>query len=133
MPVHLDPKGIMVSLGLEDGGRVQKYFVNSCYKHMDKYVPLGDTSNLRTIVTFDDEGITYEMPYARYQYYGEREDGTHQVSNYTTPGTGPYWDERMWSVESQNVIKEVPKNGVTILNVSIRKFIRQKNHLAKRK
>ena len=27
--------------------------------------------------------------------------------NYTTPGTGPYWDKRMVSAEMQDVVKEV--------------------------
>ena len=73
---------------------------------MDKYVPM-DVGNLRTIVDIQANSITYESPYARYQYYGIREDGTHKVRHYTTPGTGPYWDKRMWSAEGQNVVNEV--------------------------
>ena len=30
-----------------------------------------------------------------------------KVVNYTTPGTGPYWDERMKSADMQNVVAEV--------------------------
>ncbi|MBO7079512.1 MAG: capsid protein [Bacilli bacterium] len=108
MAQHIDPKGIKISLGLDTNGDVQKFLVNTCYKHMDKYVPKRE-GNLRTIVTFDNTGVTYEMPYARYQYYGEREDGTHQVHNYTTPGTGPYWDERMMSAEREKIIREVQR------------------------
>ena len=107
MPVELKPTSeIKARLGLEPNGRVQKFFTNTCYKHMDKYVPRRD-DNLRTIVDVEDDSITYETPYARYQYYGVREDGTHQVRNYTTPGTGTYWDKRMVSAEMQDVIKEV--------------------------
>ena len=73
---------------------------------MDKYVPY-DTGDLRTIVDIQPSWITYEVPYARYQYYGVREDGTHRVINYTTPNTGTYWDKKMWSAEGQDVIKEV--------------------------
>lgn len=112
MPVHLDPKGIKLELGINAGGKVQKYFVNTCYKHMDRFVPrrLGEKGgSLRETVTFDDSGITYEMPYARYQYYGEREDGTHKVKNYSTQGTGPYWDERMWNVDREKIVQEVQK------------------------
>lgn len=97
---------IVARLGLEPNGRVQKFFTNTCYKHMDKYVPM-DTGNLRTIVDIKSNSITYESPYARYQYYGMREDGSHKVRNYTTPGTGPYWDKRMVSAEMQDVVKEV--------------------------
>ena len=109
MPVKLKPTStIKARLGIEPNGRVQKFFTNTCYKHMDKYVPK-DEGNLRTIVDVESNSITYEQPYARYQYYGMRDDGTHVVKNYTTPGTGPYWDKRMWSAEKQDVIKEVQK------------------------
>lgn len=107
MPVKIKPTSqIKARLGIEPNGRVQKFFTNTCYKHMDKYVPK-DEGNLRTIVDIEDNSITYESPYARYQYYGVREDGTHKVKNYTTPGTGPYWDKRMVSAEMQDVVKEV--------------------------
>lgn len=109
MPVKLKPTStIKVRLGIEPNGRVQKFFTNTCYKHMDKYVPK-DEGNLRTIVDIESNSITYEQPYARYQYYGMRDDGTHVVKNYTTPGTGPYWDKRMVSAEMQDVVKEVQK------------------------
>jgi hypothetical protein len=108
MPVKMQPTSVIkAKLGIETDGRVQKFFTNTCYKHMDKYVPKGDTGNLRTIVDVESNSITYEMPYARYQYYGVREDGTHEVKNYTTPGTGTYWDKRMVSAEIQDVVKEV--------------------------
>lgn len=107
MPVKLKPTSqIKARLGIEPNGRVQKFFTNTCYKHMDKYVPKRE-GNLRTIVDIDADRITYESPYARYQYRGMREDGSRPVRNYTTPGTGPYWDKRMVSAEMQDVVKEV--------------------------
>ena len=107
MPVKLKPTSkIKANLGLNPNGKVQKFFTNTCYKHMDKYVPK-DEGNLRTIVDIQPDSITYEMPYAHYQYIGMREDGTHFVKNYTTPGTGPYWDKRMVSAEMQDVVREV--------------------------
>lgn len=107
MPVKLQPtSSIKIALGIESNGRVQKFFTNTCYKHMDKYVPM-DNGDLRTNVDIQVNSITYEMPYARYQYYGVREDGTHKVRKYTTPGTGPYWDKRMASAESDKIVQEV--------------------------
>jgi len=107
MPVKLNPTSqIKARLGIDPNGRVQKFFTNTCYKHMDKYVPM-DNGDLRTIVDIQANSITYEMPYAKYQYYGIREDGTHEVKNYTTPGTGTYWDKRMVSAEMQDVVQEV--------------------------
>ena len=107
MSVKMKPTStIKAHLGINPDGRVQKFFATTCRKAMDKYVPM-DSGDLRTIVTVRPDSITYEMPYARYQYYGVRNDGSHQVKNYTTPGTGTYWDKRMWSAEGQNVIQAV--------------------------
>lgn len=107
MPIKLKPAGVIKArLGLEPNSRVQSFFTNTCYTHMDKYVPK-DKGNLRTIVDIQSNSITYESPYAEYQYYGMRKDGTREVNNYTTPGTGPIWDERMVSAEIQDVVKEV--------------------------
>ena len=108
MAFKMQPTSVIKArLGIEQNGRVQKFFQNTCYKAMDKYVPM-DKGDLRTIVDLSNsQYIIYEMPYARYQYYGEREDGSHKVVNYTTPGTGPYWDKKMWSAEGQDVVKEV--------------------------
>lgn len=107
MPVKIKPTSqIKARLGLEPNGRVQKFFTNSCYKHMDKYVPK-DEGNLRINVDIQSASITYESPYARYQYIGMRDDGSRVVKNYTTPGTGTYWDKRMVSAEIDDVVKEV--------------------------
>lgn len=111
MSVYLKPiSTIKANLGIEPNGPVHSFFTETCYRYMDKYVPMSDLESkghLRTLVDIKTDSITYEVPYAHYQYKGEREDGTHKVKNYTTPGTGPYWDKRMVSAEINNVIKEV--------------------------
>ena len=98
---------IEANLGIETGGRVHKFFTNECYKAMDKYVPM-DTGDLRSVVSMSLDGryITYEMPYATYQYYGSQNG---KKWNYTTPGTGPYWDKVMWTAEGQDIVKRVQK------------------------
>lgn len=107
MPVKMQPTSVIkTNLGIEPNGKVQKFFTNTCYRYMDKYVPK-DNGILRENVTIDSNSITYEQEYASYQYYGERKDGSHKVTNYTTPGTGPYWDKRMVSADMQNVVAEV--------------------------
>ena len=63
-----------------------------------------DTGMLRTNVSKGADYITYKSPYAHAQYVGYTRG---PVVNYTTPGTGPYWDKRMWSAEKEQVIKEV--------------------------
>jgi len=96
---------IKANLGIEPNGRIQRFFTNTCYKHMDKYVPK-DIGNLRDIVTRTANSITYESPYAHAQYVGFTKG---PVRNYTTPGTGPYWDKRMWSAEGNIVVREVQR------------------------
>ena len=121
---------IKADLGINPGGKVQKFFTDTCKKHMDKYTPY-DTGMLRDNVNIETDKITYESPYARYQYYGKKmvmhngksayyspdygfwsERGekkilTNENLNYHTPGTGAYWDKRMVSSEMQDVVKEV--------------------------
>lgn len=131
MPVKMKPVSeIKANLGIEPNGKVQAFFTNSCYKHMDKYVPM-DLGNLRTNVDVQSDSITYESPYARYQYYGkkmvmpngksayynpdygfwsekgEKKTLTNEDIVYHTPGTGSYWDKRMVSAEINDVVKEV--------------------------
>ena len=105
MQVKMQPTSVIkANLGIDPSGKVQKFFTNTCYRYMDKYVPK-DNGILRENVTIDSNSITYEQKYAHAQYIGEVNGG--KVVNYTTPGTGPYWDERMKSADMQNVVAEV--------------------------
>lgn len=103
---------IHADLGIEPNGKVQKFFTDTCAKHMDRYVPM-DNGFLRETVVKDGEvtsnvtanTITYTQPYAHAQYIGVVNGAP--VRNYTTSGTGPYWDKRMVSAEMPKVIQEV--------------------------
>lgn len=107
MPVKMQPISVIkVRLGIDPNGRVQKFFTTECEKAMDKYIPK-DEGNLRLIKDIQPNYVVYQSPYARYQYYGVREDGTHKVVNYTTSGTGTYWDKRMWSAEGQDIVQRI--------------------------
>lgn len=94
---------IKADLGIEPNGKVQKYFTERCYQHMDKYVPK-DTGALRETVVKGTDYIKYNVPYAHAQYAGTVHG--RPVKNYTTPGTGPYWDKRMVTAEINDIIKE---------------------------
>lgn len=72
---------IKANLGIEPNGRVQKFFTNTCYRYMDKYVPR-DTGALRQVVNIQSDSITYQSPYAHAQYVGYTKG---PVRNYTTP------------------------------------------------
>lgn len=122
---------IEARLGIEPNGRAQKFLTQTCYNHMDKYVPM-DTGDLRSNVVLSTDKIRYTSPYAHYMYEGKvmgpnipiTKKGVAdpvgwyspkgQAKSYTganivyhTAGTGHHWDERMKSAEMQDVVKEV--------------------------
>lgn len=133
MEIKLEPiSTIKANLGIEQNGKVQKFFTNTCYRYMDKYVPRGDTGLLRETVALDTDTITYEMPYAHYQYIGKlyvdpiTKKGAFYSEDYgfwSRPGVKKertetdlvhtngfsYWDVQMWSVEKDKVCDEVEK------------------------
>lgn len=132
MPVKLQPVSVIKArLGIEPNGPVQKFLQNTCYKAMDTFVPYAN-GDLRNEVDLSDPNyIIYEMPYARYMYYGKKMVMSNGKSAfysrdygfwskkgepktltdidlvYHAHGTGPKWDERMWTAKGQEVIKQV--------------------------
>ena len=115
MKIEMKPDSIIASrLNLEPNGKVHAYFTAMCAKHMDVYVPKREGKLRETVVkngqvtrNVTTDRIVYTQPYARYQYYGERKDGSHKVVNYTTSGTGRFWDRKMWTVDGHIIEKEV--------------------------
>jgi hypothetical protein len=106
------PNEIILRMGLNADGPMIKDFTKICYNKMYRYVPFsGDAQriHLRENVEIGVDSITFKTGYARYQYYGIREDGSRKVKNYTTPGTGKYWDQLMMSVERDNIMEEMRK------------------------
>lgn len=88
---------------------MQRFFTDTCRKHMDKYVPM-DTGALADTWDMGVDYITYEQEYAHYQYIGVSPNG--RPLNYHTdkhPLATSYWDKKMWSAEMNDVIEEVQK------------------------
>lgn len=132
LKLKLRPKEkIKERLGINESGRVQKFFTHTCRVHMDKYVPF-DNGNLALRVWEESKSLHYLSPYAHYQYEGRvmgpnvpiKRDGiivgwfspikpkyyTGQAINYNTDKhslAGPHWDKRMWSAEKDKVIQEL--------------------------
>jgi len=111
MPLYLKPTSVIKEdLGIATGGPAHAFFTHTSRIYMDKYVPYsGDNQNrdhLREEVTEEVDRIIYELPYAHAQYVGYT---TGPVENYTTPGTGPYWDEMMLTAERGDLLKDVAK------------------------
>jgi len=107
MSVRLKPtQQIIQRLGIQENGPAHAFFTQRCKDYMERFVPKRDNI-LRQVVTLRVNQIVYEQNYASYQFYGEREDGTHKIKNWTTPGTGPRWDRRMVTIDMPKIIKEV--------------------------
>lgn len=109
MVVKLKPTStIIMDLGLEEYGDAHQYFAGRCRDRMNaRYVP-EDTKTLIDTSYVDGQcRIVYNQEYASYQYYGQRKDGSHKVSNYSKAGTGPYWDINMVSAEGGELLKEM--------------------------
>ena len=116
MAVKMAPKRIILhQLGIEKGGKVHKFLTEECARRMDRFVPyregnLAHTTvrNGRTTSNVKTGKIVYAQPYASYVYYGISKSG--KPLNYTKtfhPNAGPYWDERMKSVDMVKIINAV--------------------------
>ena len=102
----LNKEGIKIALGIDPNGPVQRFATHTCRIHMDKYVPY-DTGTLATTAEEYVDKVIYNQPYAQVVYHGVRNG---KELNYNTDMhalAGPYWDKRMWSAESNDVVKEI--------------------------
>lgn len=82
-----------------------------------QYVPK-DQNTLRDSARIEHENggtqVTYNTPYAAYQYYGCWPDGSHVIKNHTTSGTVTKWIEHAkamnnskWLRVAQNAMREL--------------------------
>lgn len=122
---------ITARLGLQANGKIQKSFTKKCKDSMDKFVPMS-AGVLRKQVQINDDNIVYQTPYAHYIYKGNlyidpetlrgamysptygfwSRPGVSKIDSgkpltYHTPGTGSYWDKKMWSANGKQIIKEL--------------------------
>lgn len=119
-------------LGINEGGRVQKYIDNECIKKMKPYTPfVGGDLEKSTSKTVIGSGLIKQggsgAPYARYQYYGklmladngsswakfgEKKNLTNKNLKYTKSGhplAGRYWFDRMKKDKKDEILKEAQK------------------------
>ena len=91
-----DKNKIVDKYGMQENGDTQLFLANTCFRRMQKYVPL-DTGALSTTATIKPHKVIYEMPYAHKQYTTNKGKGIR----------GKQWDKKMVSAEKQLIIKEV--------------------------
>lgn len=69
---------------------VGSYAASEAARMMEQYVPRR-TGALRASAKTEPFKVTYNAPYAVYQFYGRN------MTHYTTPNTGSRWDKRLQS------------------------------------
>lgn len=96
--VKIDLSGARKKLSARSLQNGRREFANVAHRTMNEnYVPMRFQSlRDQSFVESDGEKITWTSRYAGAQYAGKRTTKNGKVvyfSNYTTPGTGPKWDE----------------------------------------
>lgn len=101
--------GVSVNVKTDLGGvriRAQKMtkqgqyaLVNQVYADSNMYAPKlsGDLRSQSTIA-IDGKKIIWNVPYARRQYYNVG-------ARFTTPGTGPKWDQKALAIHKQSWLR----------------------------
>jgi len=86
--VHIDLSGVRHKLSKESHQRGQYAFANQALADMNPFVPKKE-GILRMTGTIDLDGsaVNWNTVYARRMFYM-------MMYNYTTPGTGPRWDNK---------------------------------------
>lgn len=120
-----DVSTMLKKRGLEPNGRVQKLFTATCAKEMDPYVPM-QQGILKITRQIGVDRVTYNSPYAKFQYYGkvmigvksrrvfadkgERKVVTDRDLKYHgAPKRGKLWDKRMWADKKNKILNDVAK------------------------
>ena len=99
----VDSKAIAERKGLGPGGKLVKYLAARVKQHCEPYVPMkSHTLNNTARVSADGSELTYDTPYAHYQYHGMAMAGrapkhyTGKALQYRgAPMRGAEWEKRM--------------------------------------
>lgn len=108
-----------IKLRIDSGEKEIKIAVTEAIlDYSNKLIPKADNylRNSGEIHSQPSKGLAiWNTKYARYQWYGVWEDGTHKVKHYTEPGTGTMWAEkaaRIYEKEIQKVAQNAFAGGM---------------------
>lgn len=131
-----DAAKVLENHGLEKGGRVQAFFTNEVMRRSDPYVPFSSGPLKNTArITADMDGIVYNQPYARVNWYGKlmvdpvtkkgaffspeygfwsrpkvkKELSDRDMEYQGAPLRGPRWVERSWFDNKDDIIRSTEK------------------------
>lgn len=120
--VDINKAEILKRLGLGGTNKVQKYLASQVKNFCDPYVPM-QTGTLKNsaVIAGDGSSITYQGPYAHYQYEGKvygpnytngerfwsgkapKAPTGEKLTYHGAPMRGPQWDKRMLADKSQDL------------------------------
>lgn len=84
---------ILTDKGLNDGGKVQRFFTSEVMRVSNPYVPFrAGALQASARIADDSAGIIYDTPYARYHWYGKlMVDPITKKGAFYNPKTGRFW------------------------------------------
>lgn len=97
---------------LEKGGRAELVMATEVHRLSDPYTPFQEHI-LATDVTIEPGSITYNVPYAKYQWYGKVMEGnprratSKSLRYHGEPMRGSFWVNRAMANRKQDVVKAV--------------------------
>lgn len=103
---------ILANRGLEKGGQAELVMATEVHRLSDPYTPWQE-HELATQVTIEPGSITYNIPYAKYQWYGKvmagnpRRVTSKSLRYHGEPMRGSFWTNRMFADRKQDVVKAV--------------------------
>lgn len=93
--INVNLKGVRQKLSQQSQLQGRRALANQALADMNQFVPMKENILRQTgTIDIDGTGINYNTPYAKAQFYGRVGKGGYPVRNYTTPGTGPRWDNK---------------------------------------
>lgn len=113
--VDFNTAQVLRQRGLGGDNRAQVFLASEVKRLSDKYVPMqqGALKNKVTVAS-DGSTLTYEQPYAHYQYYGEAMAGRapkkytgKPLTYHGGPMRGPQWDKRMMADKHDEIVNNL--------------------------
>lgn len=101
-----DARKIIQSRGLQDKGPIQKFLSSEVARQCDPYVPM-QSGVLKNTVQVQPDGVLYDQPYAKKQYYENGGNGSDGTAN--GGRRGKEWDKRMIADHGTEITAAVAK------------------------
>ena len=108
------PEKLLKETGLNKKGKIQAKLTNKIAKESEKYIPQGNTKQLKNNKIVSEDSITYLQPYSRYQWYGKVMVGkapkkvTNKNLHYRHSGNSK-WVIKMWRENKEKILKDVER------------------------